>query len=367
VVGFYLNYSMSKANWQFIILVLILSFTGLFFLFEASTVQSVRLFNHPYHFVTQQAKWLVLSLLLASVTYFLNLRIFQRLAIILYFLALVLLVLPLIPGLGLTLNGASRWINVFGYSFQPVEIFKFFFINFYANLLAKKTKLLSFAFFLIWPSLILLLQPDFGSLLVLLFSAMIMYFLSGVDLKIFSSVLLGSIILALVAILLIPYRRERLLSFINRDVDVQAEAYHSHQVLLALGAGSWFGRGIGNSQQKYAYVPEASSDSIFAIIAEEIGFIGSSIIILMFGAYFFFAERMIQDQKLNKYQSLLFYGILAWIAAQLLFNLGAVVALLPLSGMPLPFFSQGGSALLSVFFVTAILLNVSKSNGKVLR
>jgi cell division protein FtsW len=358
---------MSQATWSFVVLVLVLSLTGLFFLFEASTVQSVRLFNHPYHFVTQQSKWLVLSVILASLTYFINLRIFQKLATVFYFLALVLLALPLIPGLGLTLNGASRWLNIFGYTFQPVEIFKFFFINFYANLLAKKTNFLSFIFFLIWPALILLLQPDFGSLLVLLFSAMIMYFLAGVDLKTYALVLFGSLVLALVAVLLIPYRRERLLSFFRSDVDLQAEAYHSHQVLLALGGGSWFGRGIGNSQQKYAYVPEASSDSIFAIIAEEVGFLGSLSIMLMFGAYFLFAEKMIKVKNLNKYQYLLFYGILAWIAAQLLFNLGAVVALLPLSGMPLPFFSQGGSALLSVFFVSAILLNISKSTGKMLR
>ena len=358
---------MSKANWRFTLLVLFLSFIGLFFLFEASTVQSVRLFNHPYYFVGQQAKWLALSLFLASISYFLNLRIFQRLATIFYLFSLIMLALPLLPGLGLTLNGASRWISVFGYTFQPVEIFKFFFINFYATLLAKKSHLLSYVFFLIWPSLILLLQPDFGSLMVLIFSALTMYFLSGVDIKLFSLLLFSSLILGLIAIMLIPYRRERFLSFFNRNVDIQDEAYHSHQVLLALGGGGIFGRGIGNSQQKYAYVPEASSDSIFAIIAEEIGFIGSSIIILMFAAYFFFAEGMIKNKKLSKYQYLLFYGILSWIAAQLIFNLGAVVALLPLSGMPLPFFSQGGSALISVFFVSAILLNISKSATKVLR
>lgn len=358
---------MSKAHWRFTLLVVILSFTGLFFLFEASTVQSVRLFNHPYHFVSQQAKWLVLSFVLASISYFINLRIFEKFALLWYLIALVLLALPLVPGLGLTLNGASRWIKLFNFSFQPVEIFKFFFINFYASLLAKKTNASSFVFFLFWPALILLLQPDFGSLLVLFFSAMVIYFLSGVNLKTFSLILLGSIVLALIAILLIPYRRERLMSFIQRDVNVQDEAYHSHQVLLALGAGSWFGKGIGNSQQKYAYVPEASSDSIFAIIAEEIGFLGSTFIILMFGAYFFLAERMIKDQKLNQYQFLLFYGILAWVAAQLMFNLGAVVSILPLSGMPLPFFSQGGSSLLSIFFVTALLLNISKNKSKVLR
>lgn len=358
---------MTKAHGRFILLVIILSFVGLFFLFEASTVQSVRLFDHPYHFVSQQAKWLVLSFVLASISYFINLRIFEKFALIWYLLALVLLALPLVPGLGLTLNGASRWIKLFNFSFQPVEIFKFFFINFYASLLAKKTNASSFVFFLFWPALILLMQPDFGSLLVLFFSAMVIYFLSGVNLKTFSLILLGSIVLALIAILLIPYRRERLMSFIQRDVNVQDEAYHSHQVLLALGAGSWFGKGIGNSQQKYAYVPEASSDSIFAIIAEEIGFIGSTVMILMFAAYFFLAERMVKDQKLNHYQFLLFYGILAWVVAQLMFNLGAVVAILPLSGMPLPFFSQGGSSLLSIYFVTAILLNISKNKGKVLR
>ena len=179
---------MSKANWRFTILVLILAVTGLFFLFEASTVESVRLFNHPYYFVTQQAKWLVLAIILASITSFINLQIFQKLALPLYVVGLISLALPLLPGLGLTLNGASRWINVFGYSFQPVEIFKFFFINFYASLLAKKTNLASFIFFLIWPSLILLLQPDFGSLLVIIFSAMVMYFLSGVDLKLLALV-----------------------------------------------------------------------------------------------------------------------------------------------------------------------------------
>jgi cell division protein FtsW len=358
---------MSKANWRFLILVVILSFTGLFFLFEASTVQSVRLFKTPYYFVTQQAKWLILSFFLAALAYFINLRIFQKFALVFYVLALILLALPLIPGLGLTLNGASRWIKIFKYSFQPVEIYKFFFVSFYASLLAKKNNILSFIFFLIWPAIILLLQPDFGSLLILLFSALVIYFLSGVEMKNFLILVFSSLILALVAILLIPYRRERLLSFFRPNENLQEEAYHTHQVLLALGSGSWFGRGIGNSQQKYAYVPEASSDSIFAIIAEEIGFVGSSLIIFLFAAYFYFADSMIREQKLNKYQYLLFYGILSWIAAQILFNLGAVVALLPLSGMPLPFFSQGGSALISVLFVSAILLNISKSTGKMLR
>lgn len=354
---------MSKAALRFAILLLLLSLIGLFFLFEASTVESFKLFNHPYHFVSAQGIWLGLSILLAILTYFLNIKIFQRFALPLYCFGLLLLLLPFIPGLGLKLNGARRWIALFGHSFQPVELFKFFFINFYAQLLAKKNNLLSFVFFLIWPALILLLQPDFGSLLVLGASAMTMYFLSGVDLKLYGLIFLVGFSLALISILLTPYRRERLMTFFNRTDNVQTEGYHTHQVLLALGNGGWLGRGIGNSEQKYAYVPEASSDSIFAIIAEEIGFVGSTIILFLFTLYFIFAEALIKDKKLSLETQLLFYGILAWVATQLIFNLGAVVAILPLSGMPLPFFSQGGSALLSVFFVSAILLNISKSKS----
>lgn len=352
---------MSKAALRFAILVLLLSSVGLFFLFEASTVESFKLFNHPYHFVSQQAIWLGASIVLAVITYFINLKLFQRFALPLYCAGLIFLFLPLVPGIGLKLNGASRWISLFGHSFQPVEMFKFLFINFYAQLLAKKTSLLSFLFFLFWPALILLIQPDFGSLMVIIASAMAMYFLSGVDLKLFSFLAVGGVALALISILLTPYRRERLMTFFNPSDRTQNEGYHTRQVTFALGNGGWLGRGIGNSEQKYAYVPEASSDSIFAIIAEEVGFIGSMFILSLFALYFIFAEALIKDKKLSLDLQLLFYGILAWVAVQLIFNLGAVVTILPFSGMPLPFVSQGGSALLSVFFVSAILLNISKS------
>ena len=145
---------------------------------------------------------------------------------------------------------------------------------------------------------------------------------------------------------------------------MQGDSYHVRQITLALGGGAWFGRGIGNSQQKYSYVPEASSDSIFAIVAEEVGFVGSLVLISLFVLYFFLANRMVANKELSGYEALLYHGILAWLAIQLLFNLSAVVAILPLSGMPLPFFSQGGSALLMSFIANGVLLSIA-SHAKI--
>lgn len=351
---------MSSSSKLFFSLVIFLSLIGLFFVFEASTVESFKLFGHQYHFFKQQAFWLAISfgaLLLVSK---MNVKFFEKFALHFYILSIFLLLLTLIPGIGLKLNGARRWISLPFGTLQPVEIFKFVLINFYAYLLSKKLALKSFLFFLIWPVILILLQPDFGSLMILVASSFIVYFLAGGEIKLLSILFGGGFILALAIVLLSPYRRERLMTFMNPEQNVQDDAYHVRQITLALGAGSWFGRGVGNSQQKYSYVPEASSDSIFAIVAEEVGFIGSFLIIALFACYFILANTLVKKKDLSKYEYLLYYGILAWIAIQLLFNLSAVVVILPLSGMPLPFFSQGGSSLLMSFFASGVLLSIAR-------
>ena len=355
-------FQLTRASKWFLIVLIILSFLGLLFVFEASTVESFKLFGHQYYFVKQQAMWLALSFLVLFLTYFLKMEFLEKLAFPLYLLALLLLALPLIPGVGMKLNGANRWISTPWFSVQPVEFFKFAFINFYASFIAKEIKLGTFIVFLFLPALILLLQPDFGSLMIIVSVSIVLYFLGGGDLKFLAIFASSALALALIVILSSPYRRERLTTFLNPELDPAGDSYHIHQITLALGSGSWMGRGIGNSQQKYAYVPEASSDSIFAIIAEEIGFIGSVLVIVLLGAYFATANASFAKKNKDHYQFLLFYGILAWIAVQIFFNLAAVVVLLPLSGMPLPFFSQGGSSLLSLFFASGILLNIANQH-----
>lgn len=351
---------MTSAAKFFFSLVMILSLLGLFFVFEASTVESFKLFGHQYHFFKQQALWLSLSFLVFILTSHLPVKYYQKYALQLYLASLLLLILTLIPGVGLKLNGARRWLSLPFGTFQPVEFFKFVLLNFYAYLLAKKLSLSSFLFFLFWPALLILFQPDFGSLMILVASSFVLYFLAGGQIKKLSLLFAGGFCLALLVVLLSPYRRERLVTFLNPGQNTLGDAYHVHQITLALGGGAWFGRGIGNSQQKYSYVPEASSDSIFAIVAEEIGFVGSLLIISLFALYFFLANLMLKNKELSAYEYLLFYGLLAWLAMQVLFNLAAVVVLLPLSGMPLPFFSQGGSALLMSFFASGILLSIAR-------
>ncbi len=351
---------MSSSSKFFYFLVIALSLIGLFFVFEASTVESFKLFGHQYHFFKQQALWLAISFVVFFFSSRIKVKYFEKFALHFYVLNILLLILTLIPGIGLKLNGARRWISLPFGTLQPVEIFKFVLINFYAYLLSKKLDLKSFLFFLLWPTILILLQPDFGSLMILVASSLIVYFLSGANIKLLSMVFAGGFLLALLVVLFSPYRRERLTTFLNPEENVLEDSYHVRQITLALGGGSWLGRGIGNSQQKYSYVPEASSDSIFAIVAEEIGFVGSFIIITLFACYFILANAMVRNKDLSKYEHLLYYGILAWIAIQLLFNLSAVVVLLPLSGMPLPFFSQGGSSLLMLFFASGVLLSIAR-------
>lgn len=345
----------------FLLLMTVLALTGLFFVFEASAVESFKLFGSQYHFFLQQATWLGLAIIAMIVSYFFELKFLKQLAFPLYLFGLFLLVLPLVPGIGLKLNGASRWISLPFFTLQPIEVFKFLFINFYASFLAKKAKLSSFIFFLFWPVLILLLQPDFGSLLILVSSAFIIYFLAGGALKGLFLTFALAVLLAVPLVLLSPYRRERIETFFQPSQGQTAESYHIRQITLALGNGAVFGQGIGNSQQKYAYVPEASSDSIFAIIAEEVGFFGSMILIILFISYFLAANAMFKanEEKVDLYHYLLFYALLAGVIAQTLLNLSAVVVLLPLTGVPLPFFSQGGSALVMLFVANGLMLNLA--------
>ncbi len=350
---------MSSSSKIFLTLLTILSLIGLFFVFEASTVESFKLFGHQYYFFRQQALWLVLSFVVMFVVSKFKVGFFEKYALPIYFFGILLLFLTLIPGIGLKLNGARRWIILPFGTLQTVEVFKFAIINFYAWLLAKKLNIISFLFFLFWPVLLILLQPDFGSLMVLVASSIIMYFLAGGPIKFLTMLFAGGFLLGLLIVIFSPYRRDRLMTFLNPEENVQGESYHVRQITLALGGGSWFGRGIGNSQQKYSYVPEASSDSIFAIVAEEIGFIGSLFIIFLFVGFFVSANLMVRNKVLESYDYLLFYGILSWIAIQLLFNLSAVVVVLPLAGMPLPFFSQGGSSLLMLFFASGVLLSIT--------
>lgn len=339
-------------------LTLLLSLLGLFFIFEASSAESYRLVGHQYHFLRQQAISLALGLAGLAAAWFIPIQFWKKTAGLWFLVGLILLVLVLIPGVGIELNGAHRWFAFQGKVFQPVEFFKLALILFSAGWMTKQPRSRTFLLLTIVFSLLVALQPDIGSLLILLWIAFGMFFLAGGQLAVLIGTGLAGIALLLLLTLTSAYRFERLTTYFNPQSDLLGSGFHVRQITLALGHGGWFGAGIGNSQQKYAYIPEASSDSIFAIVAEEIGFIGAVAVITCLLAYSITLYKGAMLLAERSFEQLLVLGVFLWLSGQTLLNLAAVVVLVPLTGLPLPFFSYGGTSLLVTLFATGLVLQI---------
>ena len=349
---------LNKKNWL-ISLVFILTFLGVLFVFDASVPEAFRTFDDQYHFLKQHSIWAVLGITIMFLTSLVPLSLWKKISGPIFISGLVLLIMVFIPGIGRELNGAHRWIILGNIRFQPIEPFKIALVIFFANWLSQHQRTLPFLFTTSLPILLILLQPDLGSLLILGIIAFGMFFIAGGKMLHILGISGLTILLLLVAILSSSYRSERLNTFLHPQSDPLGSGFHIRQITLALGRGGVAGQGIGNSRQKFSYIPEASTDSIFAIIAEEVGFIGSSILIVIFATYFFISSK-IANAATDPFTSLLGWGIVIWIAAQTLLNLAAVVALVPLTGLPLPFISYGGSSLVMILFANGILLRIAK-------
>jgi cell division protein FtsW len=341
-------------------LMAVLSLIGLVFVFEASVTESFatygdRYFQFKNHLIGFVIAWLafVAGLMIPS-------RFWIKTAPLWVIAAVVLMAAVFVPGIGLNLNGASRWISIGGLTLQPVEFFKFALIAYLAAWLPTNSHLKPFLLVVAIPVVLLLLQPDLGSLLVVLSIAVSMYFISGKDLKKMVLVAAAAIPLVAGAILFSPYRMQRLLTFFNPESDPLGSSFHIRQIVLALGRGGLFGQGIGNSTQRFSYIPEAATDSIFAIVAEELGFAGSAIIITLFIVMLLAMFKVVTRTSNPLEIKLLGTGIAAWITAQTALNLSAIVALVPLTGIPLPFFSYGRSALIMILFASGVLLRTGK-------
>jgi cell division protein FtsW len=347
---------------SFWLLTLVLASLGLLFVFEASVAEAFAMVQDPYYFVKQQAIRLVIGLVLMVVASRVPLSWWQRTSWLWYGAGVVLLVLVFIPGLGLELNGARRWLAIGGIVIQPVEIMKLGICVFFADWLHRHQKLAPWLFLTGLPAALIIKQPDLGSLLIVASIAYGLLWLAGTPFKTWLG--LGGLGVTLVALAIATstYRQQRVQTFLNPESDPLGASFHIRQITLALGNGRWFGQGLGNSKQKYSYIPEASTDSIFAIVGEELGFVGALVIIGLWTAYLTTAYHLCQLAA-DPYARLLGGGILVWLAMQVILNLAAVVALVPLTGVPLPLFSYGGSSLLMILLASGILLQVSQSTS----
>lgn len=350
---------------------LILSLLGLFFVFESSALESFKLDGTAFYFLKNQSIAFIIGLVVLTIATFIPAKIYLRFAYFFYALALILCALCFFPGFGNILvgnvvtNGARRWIYLFGFSIQVAELVKFCLIVFFAYLFSKTQDLKVFILYLILPAVALLLQKDLGSLLVIMAIIFGLYFLSGIELKTFWKLCGISLLAVLLMILIEPYRRERLLTFFNPSEDRQDTGYHVDQLKIGVGRGGWWGQGIGNSRQKFSYIPFASSDSIFAIIGEEIGFFGVTFILLLFFFYLYLIWRITQLAPLTTAEKLIGDGIFILFAAQIFINLAAISGTVPLTGLTLPFFSAGGSSLVVSLFLTGVVLSLSRSEKTV--
>ncbi|KXK12292.1 MAG: Lipid II flippase FtsW [Microgenomates bacterium OLB23] len=305
--------------------------------------------------------WFVLGVVVMGVFSFFDYRKLYYLAFPLLLVAIISLVLVLIPGVGVTVGGARRWINLGPIGFQPSELAKFAIILYLSSWFLHKERQRFVPFLLLLSFIIglIMIQPDLGTSVIIFLLFVSIYFFSGenlLHLMLFSPFAFGA---ALLLIFTSPYRLKRLTAYLNPEVDPGGIGYHIRQITISLASGGLLGRGLSSSRQKYQYLPEAHTDSIFAIIGEEIGFLGSLLLIFLYGFLLFLIFKVIINAK-DRFGKLLAGSIWCLLAWQMIVNLAAMVSLVPLTGVPLPFISYGGSSLLILFSLMGIVISIAR-------
>ncbi len=346
---------------QLLITVLILVIFGLIMVYDSSAAEALKSFGDSYYYIKQQLIWTGIGLI--SMFFFarFDYKKFKSFALPLIIVSFLLLLAPLIPGLGVSGGGAHRWLKIGVITFQPAEIIKLTGIIFLATIFENGIRFLPFAVLIGLVTMVTaILQKDLGSTLVFVLSCAILYFGAGGPIWHFLlTIPLGFVVLAGL-IFTSGYRSQRILAFLDPFKDPQGFTYHISQVLIALGSGGVFGLGLGNSRQKFQYIPEVSTDSIFGVVGEEFGFVGSTVLVILF-VYLILRGIRISRNAPDNFGKILAVGLTSWLGIQTAINLSSMVALLPLTGVPLPFISYGGSALVANLAAVGILLNISKS------
>ncbi|XKT74987.1 MAG: FtsW/RodA/SpoVE family cell cycle protein [Patescibacteria group bacterium UBA2103] len=322
-------------------------------------------------FATQLILGLFLGAIALTVTLFIPHKFYKKVAFYGYLGGIILTALVFIPGLGVTANGATRWLDIGGFSVQPAEFLKIGLVLYLAAYLStvkthvKKmgTGLIPFSIILGVPVLVLLLQPDTGTALVLIATAVTMYFAAGAPWRDIGILSLFGVAGVGVLAAIRPYVLERILTFIQPGSDPLGASYQIQQSLIAIGSGGLFGRGIGQSVQKFSYLPEPVGDSVFAVYAEEVGFIGAIILLGLLIALFTRGMN-IATRAPDHFAALIVVGIVSSITYQSVLNIGAMLGVFPLTGLPLIFVSHGGTALLVALASVGIILRISAYSKK---
>lgn len=333
-------------------------------IFESSNVSAFKDFNDKYHYIRDQSIYFLVGTAGMIVTSFIPYKNYYRWSLVLLIFTLVSLMAVFIPGIGIKALGAHRWISLGSFNFQPAELAKLSLVLYLSAWFSSKEKERLGPFLLLIGMIVglVIIEPDLGTAIILTSIAIIVYFLSGAPLFHFAILIPSVVAVGVLFAISSPYRMQRLTTFFNPEGDPLGASYHIRQILISLGSGGLFGMGLGASRQKYQFLPEATTDSIFAIIGEEFGYIGAIVLIFIYAILLYKIARVAKNAR-DKHGFLLAGGLLALLGCQVGINLGAIVALFPLTGVPLPFISYGGSNLIVSLIATGIIINVSKNSS----
>jgi cell division protein FtsW len=350
---------------------ILLCLVGILFVYESSATESFKLSGDQFHFALTQLLGFGVGLAALAGAYLLPPKFYLKFPYVLYLGSLLLIGLcfwdgisPLIEG-NRAIYGARRWIWVLGVSVQVTEITKFCLIVLYAYVLPKARSDLVFLAYLALPAALIVWQHDLGTLLVICMMCFGMYYLSGAKIKRLFLLGGGLFVAALAFVLIFGYRSSRLTCWFQPDSDPDGACYHVQQMQIAIGRGGLMGKGIGGSVQKYHYIPEASSDSIFAIIAEEVGFVGVTLILAAYMFFLYLIFRIARTAQVGESERLIGYGIFLLFLSQMFVNLGAISGLIPLTGLTLPFFSAGGTSLVISLYLVGVVLTLTRAEPSV--
>lgn len=352
--------------------VVVLLAWGLVMVASASVAQAEKVTGEPFYFFYRQLLFAGLGVGLGVATYCVPMRAWERASFPLYLLALALLVLVLIPGVGVTVNAARRWLDLGVFRLQASEPARLALIIYIASYIARRQALLQHGFrglalpvlAMIVPCALLLAEPDFGSTAILMGVVFLMLFLGGARVGYYVGLIgVAAAALGLIAVAA-PYRLKRLLNFTDPWADVENGGWQLAQSLIAVGRGEWTGVGLGNSVQKLLYLPEMHTDFIFAILAEELGLLGIAVLLALFGVIVWRGFRIGRAAEAGGrcFHASLAYGLTGWLGFQALINMAVNLGLLPTKGLTLPLLSYGGSSLLTVCAMLGLLLRVDYEN-----
>ena len=359
---------------------LLLLLGGLVMVYSASiaTAEAGRFTNHqPAYYLIRHAIFLCIGLVAAAVAFQLPLTAWQKYAPVLFLVGVVLLAIVLIPGIGRDVNGARRWLPLGFANLQPSELMKLFAVLYAADYTVRKINVmhdLKQAFLPMFGAMalvgmLLLKEPDFGAFVVIISIAMGILFLGGLKARMFVLLIVGLLIAFAIMIIVSPYRRDRIFGFMDPWSDAFGRGYQLSHSLIAFGRGELFGVGLGASVEKLFYLPEAHTDFLLAVIAEELGFVGVLTVIALFAVLvqraFAIGRQCVQLDRL--YPALVAMGIGIWLGVQSFINMGVNVGLLPTKGLTLPLMSFGGSGILANCVALAILLRVDWENRQLMR